>query len=140
MIAKTLSHETWLLGDAVEQLRKCDYECEGGPLKNNAAFQWLSSYASMDSCPKFMPGQGVWFLVEATAGGSKLTQWVGYYIVGMRMASDCDRRYWEYDLSYDPPGPYHYGETHFHHVHQDKLRLTKPDPASAPTVISGDVE
>ena len=113
------------LASAIEQIAKCDFECEAGPLANNVGWQWLTAAAKIG--PKFWPGQGVWFLVEATAVGKTLTQWVHFYIVGCHMEAGTDDRYWTYDLSYDPPRPYHYGETHFHKISGTKLHITKPE-------------
>lgn len=31
----------WTVASAFEQLEKCRYACEGGPLENNAAYRWL---------------------------------------------------------------------------------------------------
>jgi hypothetical protein len=31
----------WTYETAFEQLERCDFECEGGPLENNAAYIWL---------------------------------------------------------------------------------------------------
>lgn len=33
----------WTFKTAFEQIEKCDFECEGGPLRNNVAWQWLRS-------------------------------------------------------------------------------------------------
>jgi hypothetical protein len=114
----------WSMASAIEQIEKCTFECEGGPLKNNDAWRWLAGAARIG--PEFWPGQGVWFQVEADAGGIKLNQWVHFYIVGCSMDSDSDRRFWTYSLSFDPPAPYHYGKTQFANVPGDKLRLEKP--------------
>lgn len=113
------------LAGAIEQIAKCDFECEAGPLGLNVAWQWLEAASKVG--PEFMPGQGVWFLVEAKAAGKTLTQWVHFYIVGCHMDADTERRYWTYDLSYDPPAPWHYGEVHFRKIAGSKLRVTKPE-------------
>jgi len=110
--------------DALAQIESCGFECEAGPLKNNVAWQFLTAAAKV--CPEYLPGQGVWFEVEAEAAGKKLTQWVYFYIVGCTMTSDTEKRLWEYALSYDPPGPWHYGTVHFKGIRADRLRLTKP--------------
>lgn len=114
----------WSLKSCVEQLIKCGFQCEGGPIENNDAFRWLVGSAKVG--PEFMPGQGVFFEVTADAAGVALTQWVHFYIVGCQMESDTDSRYFTYTLSYDPPGPYHYGTVHFSRIRGEKLRLVKP--------------
>ena len=109
---------------ALEQIQKCAFECEGGPLENNDAWRWL--IGASERGPEYWPGQGVWFQVCAEANGVKLDQWTHFYIVGCRMSSDSERRFFVYDLSFDPPAPYHYGKVHFQNVSSDKLRLEKP--------------
>ena len=118
----------WSIKTALEQVRSCDFECEGGPLSNNIAWQWLESAAKAG--PEFWPGQGVWFQVEATAAGKTLTQWVHFYIVGCHMDAGNEARFWTYDLSYDPPAPWHHGTVHFTRISGDKLRLEKPKQVS----------
>ena len=115
----------WSIATALEQIKSCGFECEAGPLENNAAWQWLTKAAEVG--PEFWPGQGVWFLVDAKAGGVTLMQWVHFYIVGCKMTSDTERRLWEYSLSYDPPAPWHYGTTHFTGISGRKLFLEKPE-------------
>lgn len=114
----------WSMKSAIEQIQKCAFECEGGPIENNDAWRWLVSAA--EKGPEFWPGQGVWFEVEAEAAGKKLTQWVYFYIVGCSMYSDSERRFWAYSLSYDPPEPWHYGMTHFVRIRGEQLHLEKP--------------
>ena len=114
----------WSMETALAQIQKCDFECEGGPLRNNDAWRWLVNVAKEG--PEFWPGQGVWFEVEASAAGKKLTQWVHFYIVGCGMQSDTEKRYWVYALSYDPPAPWHYGTVHFPAIRGDRLRLERP--------------
>lgn len=118
----------WNVATAIEQIEKCGFECEGGPLANNVAYQWLRK-ALLEVGPKFLPGQGVWFEVTATAGDVALSQWVHFYIVGVAMSSDTERRLWTYSLSYDPPAPWHYGKVHFTGVAESKLRLDRPTPS-----------
>jgi hypothetical protein len=119
----------WSMAAAIEQIEKCAFECEGGPLANNAAWCWLVGSSKVG--PEFWPGQGVWFEVCAEANGVKLNQWVHFYIVGCAMSSGTDDRFWTYSLSYDPPAPYHYGTVHFQNVRGDRLRLEKPAQAVA---------
>lgn len=112
------------IATAIEQIEKCDFECEAGPLANNVGWQWLIAAAKVG--PEFMPGQGVWFEIEAEAAGKKLTQWVHFFVVGCAMSSGSDRRFWTYSLSWDPPAPYHCGAVHFTGVSADRLRLENP--------------
>ena len=115
----------WSMKSAIEQIDKCAFECEGGPLSMNDAYIWLKGAA--ESGPAFWPGQGVYFEIDAIAAtGQRLTQWVHFYITGCRMDSDTDGRLWTYSISYDPPGAYHYGKTHYTDVKDSRLRLTKP--------------
>lgn len=127
MDRKPVKH--WSMQTAIEQISKCAFACEGGPLAMNDAWIWLVGAAEVG--PEFWPGQGVWFEVVAEAAGKTLTQWVHFYIVGCHMDSDTDRRYWVYDLSYDPPAPWHYGTTHFSRIKGDRLRLEVPAKAEA---------
>lgn len=114
----------WSMKSAVEQIQKCAFECEGGPLENNDAWRWLVGITSVG--PEFWPGQGVHFEVVAEAAGKKLTQWMHFYVVGCHMDSTSEARIWTYDLSYDPPAPYHYGTVHFQRVRSEKLRAQMP--------------
>lgn len=114
---------------AIEQIEKCGFECEAGPLAMNVGWQWLVAAAKVG--PEFMPGQGVWFEIEAVAAGRRLKQWVHFYVVGCMMTSNTERRLWTYSLSYDPPGPWHYGTVHFSNVHADRLHLLKPEGVEA---------
>lgn len=124
-----MNNKHWSMATALEQIAKCGFSCEAGAIENNAAWAWLTAAAKVG--PQFWPGQGAWFEIEAEAAGKKLTQWAHFYIVGCQMQSDITRRYWTYDLSYDPPSPYHYGTTHFKGVEGYKLSLTKPVEAVA---------
>jgi hypothetical protein len=124
-----MTDKHWSMKTALEQIRLCGFECEAGPLTNNVAWQWLELAAKVG--PEFWPGQGVWFLIDATAAGKTLTQWVHFYVVGCQMSSDTEGRLWLYDLSYDPPAPWHYGETHFRGVSGEKLFLVKPEQVLA---------
>jgi hypothetical protein len=114
----------WSIKAALEQIAKCGFECEAGPLANNAGWQWLIAASKVG--PEFMPGQGVYFEICAEVSGHRLSKWAHYFIVGCRMESSTDDRYWVYDLSDDPPSPYHYGEVKFKSVRAAELRLEKP--------------
>lgn len=125
----------WTMKSAIEQIQKCAFECEGGSIENNDAWIWLVNAAKVG--PEFWPGQGVYFEVEAEAAGKTLTQWVHFYIVGCQMDSDTEKRFFTYNLSYDPPQPWHYGMTHFVRIRGDKLRLDKPAPQQSPQGSAG---
>lgn len=47
--------KAWTPETAVEQVRKCGFECEGGPLENNDAWRWivmtLTGAANINECP-----------------------------------------------------------------------------------------
>ena len=124
-----LDEKHWSIKTAIEQIEKCDFECEGGPLANNVGWKWLIAAAKVG--PEFMPGQGVWFKIDATAAGKTFPQWVHFYVVGCALGADTERRYWTYSLSYDPPAPWHYGTVHFSGISGDKLTLEKPVEVAA---------
>lgn len=119
-----LPKKFWSLKTCGEQLAACGYECEAGALVMNDAFIWLRQAAVVG--PEFLPGQGVFFEVSAEVAGQKLTQWVHFYIVGCHMDSDTERRYWTYDLTDDPPAPWHYGVVRFQRIRGELLKLEKP--------------
>lgn len=119
----------WSMKSAIEQIEKCSFECEGGPLANNDAWRWLVSSAKVG--PEFWPGQGVYFEVTAEVAGLKMAQWGHFYIVAVKLDSGTEDRFWTYALSSDPPQPYHYGKVHFTEVRGDRLRLTKPETEKA---------
>jgi hypothetical protein len=121
-IKEPLNH--WSMASAIEQIRKCSFECAGGPLENNDAWIWLCGAARKG--PEFWPGQGVWCEVSADVAGQKIKQWAHFYIVGCAMDSDIERRYFTYSLSNDPPAPWHYGTVHLSGIRGDSLRLEKP--------------
>jgi len=112
----------WSIATALEQINSCGFECQGGPLTNNAAYRWLIDAAKAG--PEFWPGQGVYFEVTAEAAGEKMSRWVHYYIVGCRLDSSSEKRFWVYDLSNDPPRPYHYGTVQHRWVSGELLSLT----------------
>lgn len=119
----------WSMKTAIEQIAKCGFECEGGPLANNDAWRWLVDAAEVG--PEFWPGQGVYFEVVAETAGIEIKQWRHFYIVGAEMGSDTERRFWRYTLSDDVPSPWHYGKVSFIGIRGDKLRLEKPKPDAA---------
>lgn len=119
-----LPKKFWNLKTCAEQFAFCNYECEAGALQMNDAFIWLKQASVVG--PEFLPGQGVFFEVTAQAAGQTLSKWAHFYIVGCRMESDTERRYWVYDLSNDPPRPWHYGEVSFTAIRGDKLRMEEP--------------
>lgn len=106
---------------ALQQIRSCGFACEAGPIEMNVAFSWLCD--ALARGPKFLPGQGVLAKVKASAAGLSLEQERHFYVVGVVMDSDTDRRFWKYSLSYDPPQPYHYGTTHLTNVREEDIRI-----------------
>ena len=112
----------WSLKGCISQLEACKFECVGGALENNDAFTWLKELSKRTRL-EFLPGQGVFFDVEAEVNGVKLSKRSHFYIVGCRLTSDTEKIYCVYDLSNDPPGPYHYGEVQYRNVPADKLHL-----------------
>jgi len=112
------------LAKVVAQLESCGFECEAGPLRLNDAFLWLKDASKIG--PEFWPGQGVFYEVEAEVAGETLRKWAHFYIVGCRMSSDAEKRFWLYDLSNDPPRPYHYGKVQFRGIKGNLLRLEMP--------------
>lgn len=111
----------WDRDSALEQIARCEFACEGGPLKNNVAWTWLRK--ALEIGPKYLPGQGVYFKVGADVAGVRLERWVHYYVVGVSMSSDTERRLWTYALSNDPPSAYHYGTVHHRGVAERDMRL-----------------
>lgn len=114
----------WSMKTAIEQITRCGFSCEAGTIENNAAWQWLVGAAKVG--PEFWPGQRVWFKITAEAAGKQLSSWVNFYIVGCRMTSSDRASYFVYDLSWDPPSPYHYGVVHFTYIDGSNLRLSDP--------------
>ena len=33
--------KSWNMQSAIEQIQRCQFECEGGPLENNVAWRWI---------------------------------------------------------------------------------------------------
>lgn len=124
-----MNNKYWSMKSALAQIESCNFECEGGPLKNSLAWGWLTDAAKVG--PEFWPGQGVYFEIEAEAAGKKLTQWVHFYIVGCHMDDGNESRVWTYDLSYDPPAPWHFGKVHFTRIRGNRLSLLSPQEREA---------
>lgn len=120
---------------ALAQIRSCAFACEAGPIEMNVAFKWLSD--ALERGPKFLPGQGVLAKVSAKAAGTLLEKEMHFYVVGVAMDSDTDRRFWKYSLSYDPPQPYHYGTTHLTNVREEDIRIPTLEELQA-QAISGE--
>ena len=117
----TAHQKHWDRDTALQEIAKCEFECQGGPLEGNQAFVWLKK--ALEIGPKFLPGQGVLAKVTAEVAGKKLQQEVHFYVVGVTMDSDQDSRFWKYNLSYDPPGPWHYGTVHLSNVSESSIRI-----------------
>lgn len=117
----------WDRDTALAQIEYCNFECEGGPLSKNVAYEWLKK--ALNIGPKFLPGQGVFYQVEAIVSNVKVSQWAHFYVVGVRMDSGTDDRFWTYTISNDPPAPYHYGTAQFSGIKEDQLLLEAPAEA-----------
>jgi hypothetical protein len=119
----------WCRDSALAQIESCRFECEAGPLGNNEAWAWLAKALRIG--PRFLPGQGVYVRVGAMVHGTTVSGWGHYYVVGVRMDSGPMSRFWVYDLSNDPPAPYHFGKVSMSGVKESKLHLqteTHVDP------------
>ena len=95
----------WTLQAAIEQLKSCDYECEGGHLANNVAWIWLTKSPR----PNYFVGQSVWTEVEGELAGHRVKRWQRHTVVACYLSADNVRQVFKYDLSNDPIQPYHYG-------------------------------
>ena len=122
-------YKAWTLPAAIDQIERCNFECEAGALSNNVAWAWLSKAAK--NAPEYLPGTQVWHEVTAEASGIKISQWARFTVVGCTMLSDTSGITWNYALSNDPPGAYHYGAFTIPSVAGSKLRLAKPDEVTA---------
>lgn len=60
-----------ILTDIVQQLRRCDYSCEGGPLVNNEAFRELERLAQEESHAPICPVADSGEIVAMTPGFEK---------------------------------------------------------------------
>lgn len=110
---------------AIEQIEKCDFECEGGPLANNVGWRWLKG--QMSGGPLYCLGQWVTYQIEAEVSGVKIAQDVKLCVVAIHMSSDTDRRTWKYSLSKDPPHAYYSGSgVQFSSVAEAKLTPVAP--------------
>lgn len=124
-----MSKKHWNMKSALHQIDACNFTCEAGPLAMNVAYRWIKDAAKVG--PEFWPGQGVYFEVEAETAGVKMSKWVHFYIVGCRMDSDSDNRFWTYDLSRDPPAPWHYGKVEFRNIPGKRLTLLSEEEQAA---------
>ena len=66
-----MTQKTWMLSEIVEQLERCGYECEGGPLRLNIAFQALKEMAAKET-DKFL----FWMPVFDGGRGEPSFRWV----------------------------------------------------------------
>jgi len=92
---------------ALDQIDKCGFECEGGPLANNVGYRWIKQHLA--DGPLYCLGQWVLYEIQGEVAGVKIAQTVKLCIVCIRMSSSSERLTWTYDLSTDPPAVYHYG-------------------------------
>jgi len=108
---------------ALDQLLKCNFECEAGSLKNNAAFLFLQQQRDV---LKFLPGQTVYVEIEykSPVNGKTMKKWEPATIVGCTRDSGTDNVYYDYLVSQDPCQPWHYGSGSFR-VKERDMRLSK---------------
>ena len=117
----------WTIETAIQQIEKCSFECEGGPLAHNDAWRWLKTY--LGSGPALLLGQPVWYEVSAEALGVKMTQWVQFYVAAIRASSDSERRTWEYDITTQMPSAYYAGGHVVKNVAMKNIRFSDPTKA-----------
>jgi hypothetical protein len=115
---------------AIEQIEKCSFQCEGGPLENNTGYRWLKE--QILTGPTYRLGQWVYFLVEGEVNKIKLSQWTRLCVVAVVLGSDDRGSTWHYSLSADPPSAYHYGSGHqFTNISQEKIWPRNPAESDA---------
>lgn len=105
--------------DALKQIEYEAHECEAGPITSSAAYQWLQKL--LNAGPKFLMGQGVYMEALFQGASGTIKQECHFYIVGIQMDSDTERRTYTYDLSNDPPSPWHYGEVQHRGVFEKSI-------------------
>jgi hypothetical protein len=120
------SDTRWNARTAIEQIEKCGFECEAGPIEQNTAFVFVRDALALG--PEFFMGQGVFYTVTAESPAGPVEAVKFFYIVGCRMASDTEKRLWTYSLSNDPPRPWHYGEVQYSGVRASEISLTEERP------------
>jgi hypothetical protein len=119
-----MSSPVYTYKTAIEQLKKCAFECEGGPLENNTAFQFLST----GPIPEYLVGQAVYVQFEYESAVLKKTtkQWERMTIVGCLRESSDTEVYYDYFVSNDPCQPYYSGG-HVIKVKAKNICLEKPN-------------
>lgn len=118
------SVKNWAAKTAIEQIEKCSFECEGGPLANNDAWRWLR--AAISNGPTLLPGQEVWYEVRAEALGVTMTKWTRFYVLSVRASSSSERREWEYDIISQLPDAYYTGGHVVKNVALKDIKLSEP--------------
>lgn len=119
----------WAVKTAIEQIEKCAFECQGGPLENNDAWRWLK--ATLEAGPTLMPGQSVWYEVKAEALGVTMSKWTRFYVLSVRASSSSERREWEYDLITQLPEAYFTGGHVVKNAKLCDIKLSNPDSDKA---------
>ncbi len=115
----------WSTQTAIEQIKKCDFECEGGPLANNDAWRWIVTMAERG--PEFWPGQAVWYEVKADVLGVEMRRWAQFKVLSVTAGSDADRRYWVYTITDALPDAYYPGgKNTVQNLRAASLRATAP--------------
>ena len=118
-----MSEPVYTYYSALKQLEHCGFECEGGPLENNTAFQFLKR----GKVPEFLIGQMVFVEIEYKDEvlGQTLKQWERVTITGCMRQSNATDVYYDYCVAKKPCEPYYAGGKVFR-VTADKLRAEKP--------------
>lgn len=119
----------WAVKTAIEQIEKCAFECQGGPLGNNDAWRWLK--ATLEAGPTMLPGQSVWYKVKAEALGVTMSKWTRFYVLSVRASSSSERREWEYDLITQLPEAYFTGGHVVRNAKLCDIKLSNPESAGA---------
>lgn len=118
-----MSNPVYTYYSALKQLEHCGFECEGGPLENNTAFQFLKC----QEAPEFLVGQEVFIEIEYKNDqlGQTVKQWERATITGCMRQSDTTDVYYDYYVSQKPCQSYYAGGTVLR-LTASKIRAEKP--------------
>lgn len=114
--------------DAIRQIEACDFECDGGLLVNNAAWQHLRNL--LIDGPEYLPTQEVVYPVtlKAEKGGYTVTHNYPFYIAGVVADSTSERRIWKYTIAAQLPSGYYGGADWRGNISEDALSLPDAKP------------
>lgn len=109
--------------DAIKQIESCGFECEGGLLKNNVAWQHLRKLL-MDG-PEYLPTQEIVYPVtlKAESGGYSVTNEYPFYIAGVIADSTSERRIWKYTIAAQLPSGYYGGADWRKNIREEDIKL-----------------